>query len=383
MNNYKTYQEQYAEILKKLLNNPRKNVMSRVGDVGSNFVELLRIDLQKEFPLLDLKKISFSNVLHELLWIISGKTNIKYLIENNCNIWTDDAFRYYKSKYEPIIKRIWNNNNSDDIESLIVSDNVLDINKESFIDLVLKQRKVNHRNDYGMYQTYTFGDLDAVYGYQWRKFNGWVDQLKGALEKLKTDPDNRRNIVTAHNPSDIESNEVGLPSCHNYFQFYTEPIPLEDRIKHAKSIHPNVKINNEKQLDELNIPQRYINIFVNIRSNDWFLGQPYNMPSYSLLLMMYGKLASMIPKEVTMLAVDCHLYDKHIDAAKEYLKRYTFALEESKHMDSSNDFNDQLICKSGIYIKTENPQSIDDFKFDDFELTDYNPQSMIKAELLT
>lgn len=367
MSKTKSYQSQYASILQNLISSPRKKTSSRIGDIHSNFVEQIRVDLTKEFPLMDIKKLKFSNILHELLWFIKGDTNIKYLIENDCHIWTDDAFRYYKEKYSPC--RVNSSNGQLPLE--------MEISKEDFVEKVLEGAKI-----YNADGVYTYGDLDRVYGLQWRKFNGQTDQLQNCINTLKTNPSDRRMIVTAHNPTDIENRVVGLPSCHNYFQFYTEPISDETRLEMAKPLYGDLTI---EELDEYIIPKYYLNVYVNIRSNDWFLGQPYNMPSYALLLMMVGRVVGMIPKEIVMNAVDAHLYTAHIEAAQKWLDRYYQILDDNNVGETGVELtpSDVTFCKSGVRFKTAAPRSIDDFTFEDFELLNYFPQSYIYAPLLT
>lgn len=321
-----SYQEQYYKICNQIINHPYKVVKSRIGDVRSRFGHQIRINLIDEFPLMDLKKIKFSNVLHELLWFIKGDTNIKYLKENKCGIWDDDCFRYYNEKFIPM--------------------GFPQMSKEEFITSVLEDRKYTiFSKEKNKHLTYHFGDLEKIYGYQWRHFNGKTDQLTNCINTLKTNPDDRRMIVTAHNPTDIEDGNVGLPSCHNYFQFYTYPDPSSNKRNIAMEVH--------------------------LRSNDIFLGNAYNCASYAILLKMIAKLVDMNPTEILFNINDAHIYESHMNAVKIWLDRYEKILSY-----------DDTYCKSILTING-NQKTIDDFKFEDFVLTNYNPQSYIKAELLT
>jgi thymidylate synthase len=344
----KSYQQQYAETLRKLIDFPTKVGESRIGKINSIFSEQMRIDLQKEFPLMDIKKIKFSNIAHELLWMIRGDTNVKYLIENDCHIWTDDAYRYYKEKYAE-----WEDENL----TLDVADQIRYLSKEDFIKKTLKGEEEiwigSHR--------YLYGDLDRIYGKQWRKFNGRTDQLQNCIDTLIDNPDDRRMIVTAHNPADIEEGIVGLPSCHNYFQFYS-------------TLHED--------------GSRTLSTFVNIRSNDMFLGNPYNVAQYALLTHIIGSMVNMSPDELVINSVDCHLYHAHFDAAEEWLKRYDYRLkDEFKEFETNGE---GILDLSGgfCYCKAEmevpaSLENIDDYSVDDFILMDYEPDKYIKAELLT
>ena len=344
------YQLQYAKITRDLANDPTKVGDSRIGKINSRFAEQLRVDLKREFPLQDIKKIKPSNIIHELIWMIKGDTNIKYLIENKCNIWTDDAYRYYKEKYS--VERFRKNEvNYINNQMNLPFDH--DVSKEKFVEKVLNGDEFQ----YDSHLYYVFGDLDRVYGQQWRNFNGKTDQLQNCIDTLKTNPDDRRMIVTAHNPTDIEDENVGLPSCHNYFQFYTT-------------------INEDGSRD--------LSTFVNIRSNDWFLGQPYNMAQYALLTHIIANIVGMGVGELVVNSVDAHLYHAHFDAAETWLERYGKILDDNYvgEQGVNIDWYDILGCKAKLNI-TRKLRSIDDISIDLFEITNYEPQGFIKAPLLT
>jgi thymidylate synthase len=336
--NMETYQEQYANITKELMENPDKVSGSRIGDINSKFSVQVRVDLQKEFPLMEIKAIKFSNIVHELLWMIKGDTNIKYLVENGCHIWTDDAYRYYREKY-------------------VTKDEKPVSSKEEFVEKVLNGESfyVADLKEVDKYRTYRYGDLDKVYGYQWRNFGSEnVDQIKNAIDKIKNNPLDRRIIVTAHNPSDIEADEVGLPSCHNYFQFYV--IPKEE----GKNV---------------------LNTFVNMRSNDWFLGQPYNMAQYALLTHIITKITDCEVGTLVINSVDAHLYHAHFDAAKKWLNRYDNLFLDDEF---AQTFEELTKCNSTISFNDQKEySSIEDFTFEDIILDNYIPDGYIKAPLLT
>jgi thymidylate synthase len=289
------------------------------------------------------------------LWFIHGDTSIKYLIDNECYIWNDDAFRYYREKYSRL--------------SNPVND------KKIFIDKVKNNEFFYYSNGY-LSEKYKFGDLDNIYGKQWRQFNGKTDQLQNCINTLLKNPDDRRMIVTAHNPTDIEDNIVGLPSCHNMFQFYTIPLSLKERVDYYFDVLKGefFLTNDDNELiaylDKSNVPKYYLNLWFNIRSNDFFLGQPYNMASYALLNHIISNVVNMIPNEIVCTAIDCHLYEAHIPAALEWLDRYDKII------------NCDSWCKSKIKINKD-LTSIDDITAEDILLIDYNPQSHILAPLLT
>lgn len=392
----KPYQVQYYETLVDLLTNPDKEVKTRVGTARSKFSEKMKIDLRKEFPLMDIKHTSFKNILVELVWFIQGDTNIKFLVDNGCNIWNDDAYRWYNEKYVPL--------------------GAPTVDKETFIEKVKAGETCQIHGEHPIMKDmsggkfsitgiYTYGDLDIVYGRQWRKFGGKVDQLLEVIKKLKKDPDDRRMIITAHNPADIADGNVGLPSCHNYMQFYTQPMSLNQRVQYAienNMMTPELqtladtyvfyKFGKRKleitadtlsdissQLTSAGVPDRYISVLVNIRSNDFFLGNPYNIASYALLLSMVGQCVGMVPMTLSCEMVDCHLYTAHIDAASEWINRFE---ERMNVLVDGVDGNDLLYCKAKLKL---NPtiKDIDLFGLFDCGVENYEPQGKITAPLLT
>jgi len=393
----KPYQIQYYELLTDLLTNPDKEVKTRVGDAKSRFSEKMKIDLRNEFPLMHIKQTSFKNIYVELLWFLKGDTNIKFLVDNGCNIWNDDAFRWYNEKYVP--------------------QGAPTLSKEEFLDNVKKEiqytvKKIVHEAIEGNFglsyektiHLYTYGDLDIIYGRQWRAFGGKVDQLTNVINLLKTSPDDRRMIITAHNPADIADGNVGLPSCHNYMQFYTQPIQLAKRVQYAidnnlmtpelqeladkyvfyKFGKRKLEITNDTLtnintlLTNVGVPQRYISVLVNIRSNDFFLGNPYNIASYALLVSMIGQCVGMIPLTLSCEMVDCHLYDKHVEAAYEWIGRVEELMQKNEGDEAGNNF----LCDAKLKI---NPKitNIDDFTLDDCSIENYKSLGKITAPLLT
>lgn len=390
------YQIGYYQILSDLIDNPDKKIKSRVGDVRSRFSEKLMIDLKKEFPLMEIKQVSFKNVLVELLWFLKGDTNIKYLVDNNCNIWNDDAYRWYNEKYVPM--------GAPKIEKDLFIQWVKDGQQHKFVESVPYAVEANFGfNVDEVKHVYTYGDLDIVYGRQWRSFGGKVDQIKDVINTLKKNPDDRRMIVLGHNPADIADGNVGLPACHNYMQFYSQPIPLNKRIELAKEMNllqgklaelaetyvfykfgkRKLEITNEifdeinARLDTIKIPQRYLSIELTIRSNDFFLGNPYNIASYAILVSLIAQCTGMIPHLFTCEMVDCHLYEKHLDAAKQWIDRFVAMSENNEASD-----NEIYKCNSKLWLNTEK-YDIDGFDLNDFKVTNYKHQGKIEAPLLT
>ena len=258
---------QYHKLLKHVLENGTdKNDRTGTG-TRSVFGYQMRFDLSKGFPLLTTKKIHLKSIIYELLWFLKGETNISYLKENGVSIWDE-----------------WADEN---------------------------------------------GELGPVYGYQWRSWPGrngeTIDQISGLIDQIKNNPDSRRLIVTAWNPSDVE--KMALPPCHCLFQFY---------------------VSNGK-----------ISCQLYQRSADIFLGVPFNIASYALLTMMIAKILKLEIGEFVHTFGDAHLYSNHFDQAKEQLQRYFKELPKMRII--------------------SDPESIFDFEFEDFVLENYISHPHIPA----
>lgn len=262
----------------------------------------MRFDLGEGFPLLTTKRVFLKGVIHELLWFLKGDTNIKYLVDNGVHIWDSDAFRYYNE--------------------LCVKHGVLPVDMETFLGALGVDSPIDG---------YKFGDLNHVYGYQWRswpKANGEsIDQIKEVIETIKKNPSSRRMIVSAWNVADVGS--MALPPCHTMFQFFVAEGKLSCQLYQ--------------------------------RSGDVFLGVPFNIASYALLTMMIAKECGLQVGEFIHTLGDAHLYLNHLEQAAEQLSRDTRPLPR-------------------MTLKGDN-KSIFDYTYDDFVLEDYDPHPAIKAPL--
>jgi thymidylate synthase len=267
----------------------------------SVFGRQIRHKMSEGFPLLTTKKLSFKTIVTELLWFLKGDTNIKYLLENDCHIWTGDAYKNYRETKK--IKKHY-----------IAGGDVANI--KEFEELILQD------NDFAK----TFGELGPIYGKQWRKWTKKkmylstdgsyeniydetdqtvIDQISILINDLKTNPDSRRLMVSAWNVGELE--EMVLPPCHYGFQIYTRKTTREEKI-----VHPG--------------KYRAISLMWNQRSVDTFLGLPFNIASYGLLLMMIADEVGMLPDELIGNLGDVHLYSNHIEQAKEQISREPYEL---------------------------------------------------------
>ena len=250
----------------------------------SEFGHQIRHNMQEGFPLLTTKKMAWKQIVSELLWFLTGQTNIQYLLKHNNHIWDGDAYKNYC--------KWWNEVEPEAKKHELYKDSTLLTQKE-FIEIIKTDETFAKQ----------WGDLGPIYGKQWRKWdgkNGRIDQIDDLVKELKTNPDSRRLMVSAWNVSELD--QMVLPPCHYGFQVYT------------------------KEVDG----KRYISLMWNQRSVDTFLGLPFNIASYGLLLHIIANEVNMIPDELIGNLGDVHLYSNHIEQAKEQISREPFDLPQLK-----------------------------------------------------
>jgi thymidylate synthase len=302
----------YLDLIERI----KSEGVKKTDRTGTGTLSLLghqmRFDLSKGFPLLTTKKVPIKSIIHELIWFVRGDTNLKYLADNNVHIWDEWPYKAYLQRNNiavpPTGSEEWNTGIKEFVEKIK--------NNESFA------------KDYG--------NLGPIYGYQWRNWptpnGGHVDQLKKVIEDIKNTPDSRRLIVSAWNVADIdEMAKAGLPPCHCFFQFYVADGKLSCQLYQ--------------------------------RSCDTFLGLPFNIASYSIMLMMVAQVTGLQVGEFVWTGGDVHLYSNHLEQADLQLSR-------------RNDLRPMPTMKINPEIK-----NIENFTINDFELIDYNPHESIKAPI--
>lgn len=339
----------YLDLLYNILYNGVEKE-TRSGRVKSVFSRTIRIDLKDGFPLLTTKKMFYRGIIEELLWFLSGSTNIKPLLEKNVHIWDSDAYRHYCN----IVVANNKLNNNHFILTKLSKDEFIE---KTFNNEVIKYVKSENNFDVKVNE-YKFGDLGPIYGYQWRNFGGsGVDQIKNIIDTLKKNPNDRRLLCVAYNPSDLD--KMALPPCHVMFQFYVRKLTINDKKKYYCTIH-NTKTVNENELKLL--PNYGLSCKWSQRSVDTFLGLPFNIASYAALTYMIAEIVGMIPDELIGDLGDTHIYLNHMDAINEQLKRIGYDTLPTL------TFNRKI-------------DSIDDFKYEDFNITNYKSDGKISAPL--
>ena len=362
--------KQYQNLLQDILyNGVTKSDRTGTGTL-SVFGRQIKHKMSEGFPLLTTKKMPFRLIATELMWFLRGDTNIKYLVDNDCHIWDGDAFANY----------IKHNPNADE---QMISDASHMVNiKEWFIN------KIKTDDEFAK----KWGYLGPVYGKQWRS---WIhhfpktysevsqyeqyigvktiDQITNLINDLKTNPDSRRLMVSSWNVGELD--QMTLPPCHYGFQVYTRKLSFEERIVWMKDNSPTREVilpqslGPEFSMDEFfepyGVPKRAISLMWNQRSVDTFLGLPFNIASYGLLLTILAKEVNMVPDELIGNLGDTHLYLNHIEQAKEQIGREPFPLP------TLNQFP--------TYEGTR--PSIESYVIGDFTLKNYQSHQSIKAPL--
>lgn len=273
----------------------------------------------ESFPLLQTKKTAFGLVKSELLWFLKGDTNIKYLLQHNNHIWSEWPFSKYVNSPDykgPDMKDFGRRCLVDSEFNLIYKEEL-----KKYEALILADDEFAKKH----------GELGPVYGKQWRDFNG-VDQIKNIIEEIKVNPTSRRLIVSAWNPEEVK--DMALPPCHTLFQF-----------------------NSDGKTLDLSLMQR---------SQDKFLGGPFNIASYSLLLMMVAKEVGLKPGNFVHFSGNTHLYSNHLDQAEEQIMRFDNAKNE--------DFND-------VKVILDYEKSIFDVEPKDIKLENYKHMGIISAPI--
>ena len=381
-------ERQYQQLLGDILENGvDKKDRTGTGTL-SVFGRQIRHKMSEGFPLLTTKKMAWNVMVAELLWFLRGDTNIKFLLDYDCHIWDGDAFKNYTKEVDEIIDGYRSGDimgTQPHIESMFSdSDKLIPLTKDEFI------KKIKTDEEFAK----TWGDLGPIYGKQWRNWNefsepGWdsfkIDQIQNLINELKTNPDSRRLMVSAWNVGQLD--EMVLPPCHYGFQVYTRELQVWERLvlvsKTYKDFSPfDFEISTEishSEIDKLYpVPSRAISLMWNQRSVDTFLGLPFNIASYGLLLEIIAKEVNMVPDELIGNLGDVHLYKNHIEQAKEQMYRRPYDLPKVQ-ITERNWYQHQLV-KEHLGEKTFD-QKIMSYRPDCFELIGYQSHEKIKAPL--
>lgn len=339
--------KQYLALMQDILDNGVvKKDRTGVGTL-SVFGRQLRFDLKEGFPLVTTKKVHLKSIIHELLWFLNGDTNVKYLQENGVKIWNEWSDE--EGNLGPVYGKQW----------------------REWRDCKVVECHDVGRTQQLMQRGYKYIGNMKEDGTTYLVYEKAHDQISKVIQQLREDPDSRRIIVSAWNVSDLD--DMALNPCHNYFQFYTTEMSLLERLEWYEVNEPekfasaplikHEDIDDEERLHETldreGIPRRKLSCFFLMRSNDVFLGLPFNIASYALLTHIVAQQLNMVPDELVYSGVDVHLYSNHLEQAKLQLTREPYPLPK-------------------LVIKRK-PDSIFDYKYEDFELVGYQAHPHIAA----
>ncbi|MDT0712137.1 thymidylate synthase [Mammaliicoccus sciuri] len=315
MNNF---DKAYHDLCKRVLEEgENKDDRTGTGTI-SIFGHQMRFDLSEGFPLLTTKKVSFKLIATELLWFIKGDTNIRYLLQYKNNIWNEWAFKKWVESND------YDGPDMTDFGRRSLVDD--EFNEQYKAQLAIFKDKILNDDDFMI----KYGDLGNVYGKQWRDWKDQdgkrFDQLKTLIENIKQNPNSRRHIISAWNPTEIDT--MALPPCHTLFQFYVKDGKLSCQLYQ--------------------------------RSADIFLGVPFNIASYSLLTHLIAKECGLEVGEFVHTFGDAHIYKNHIDAINEQLSRDSYDPPK-------------------LNINTD--KSLFDIEYEDLEIDGYESHPSIKAPI--
>jgi thymidylate synthase len=370
-----TIDSKYQDLLQDILDNGvEKQDRTGTGTI-SVFGRQIRHKMSQGFPLLTTKKMPFGLIAAELLWFLRGDTNIKFLLDYNCHIWDGDAYKGYEKQC--------------DIHG------VGPMSKEQFISAI-KLGNIKEPHFIPDLTGYKLGDLGPIYGKQWRQWQGWMDmngkelgslwydQILEVVHSIKTNPDSRRLMVSAWNVAEL--GQMVLPPCHYGFQFYTRELGEDERL----NLVPNKQViiedvnsfaNFENRtitdfLNDMNVPSRAISLMWNQRSVDTFLGLPFNIASYGLLLEIIAREVNMVPDELIGNLGDVHLYSNHIEQAKEQIGRDL--TDEERY---NKWFNNNVVSGMERFFDPNNLPNFDDPYYEPTPKRTREPFELPKLEI--
>jgi len=365
-----TLDKQYQDLLQSILDYGVEKKDRTGTGTKSIFGYTIRHNMSEGFPVLTTKKMAWKTMVTELLWFLRGDTNIKFLVDNGCHIWDGDTYKNYLIEDAKILPNMSK-------EKMLEFG--FGLTKEEFIN------KIKTDDEFAK----KWGELGPIYGKQWRSWKKTqsykvheggddysieyrqspIDQIANLINDLKTNPDSRRLMVNAWNVGELD--QMVLPPCHYGFQVYTRELSLEERAKWLQDnkgydlLVGNLEHDHIREVVENESPTRAISLMWNQRSVDTFLGLPFNIASYGLLLTILAKEVNMVPDQLIGNLGDTHLYLNHIEQAKEQITREPFELP------TLNQFPT---------YEGSRP-SIESYVVSDFTLKNYQSHETIKAPL--
>ena len=386
-------EQQYIQLMKEILEVGSEKADRTGTGTLSVFGRQLRHKMSEGFPLLTTKKVPLRIVATELVWMLQGRTDLRWLLARNCHIWTGDAYKRYATYANSLEEPDWEVHVDDPNQN-----RTRIMTRGEFENEVLMNDAFSEK----------WGDLGPIYGKQWREWERYgyrgvqngaidcgmitaeearkeahVDQLTNLASDLDSDPDSRRLMVTAWNPADLP--DMTLPPCHYGYQAYTRELSESERMailgedqqmlihKKVQSFKNVRKRTVEDFLDELKVPKRAISLMWNQRSVDVPLGLPFDIASYALLLEVLAKQTNMVPDELICSLGDCHIYKNQVDGAREQVTREPYELPKIEFLDEFHYLFDDLEISFS--------DKLDRLREDMFKVKDYQHHPKINYPL--
>jgi thymidylate synthase len=366
--------KKYNELVNKILTEGKEK-MDRTGTgTISIFNAQIEHNMTDGFPLLTCKKMYVGGIIHELLWFLNGDTNIKYLVDNGVNIWTSDAYREYKNYAGKLDEPDYDFHVDDPNQNctrLMTFDEFTQAIKDDYPIMIHTSSKTTFAKK--------FGELGPIYGKQWVSWGTKkqesvktgelypsgeykvdiryksINQIQQAIDKLNNNPEDRRIMVSAWNVGEMD--KMVLPPCHWAFELYTEELAFEER---KNLIQPIPNVFSHEDLDVIGIPKRRLSLKWHQRSVDTFLGLPFNIASYGLLLHMLAQQTNMVAGTLIGDLTNVHIYQNHIEQCKEQIGREPLSLPS---------------------LKLEKAKDIFSYCYGDVKIDGYVPHEPIKGDI--
>lgn len=353
---------QYEDMLAHVLRTGKYKENRTGVSAFSKFGHELRYPLWQSFPLITTKKVHLKSIILELLWFLRGDGNATWLQERGCTIWDEWALPADETKSVPlygydraVIAAKRQNVTVQQMQQILtIKDNEKPNGGSLWLDSI--GIPVEHTEI-----VRSKGDLGPVYGVQWRSWptpdGKHIDQIQQVINDLKNNPDSRRIIVSAWNVAELD--KMALHPCHAFFQFYSEPLTFRER--QLRSGHINHGLTSdwtEQELDDLGIPRRALSCKLVQRSADLFLGVPFNIASYAMLVHMIAQQTNHCVGDLIWSGGDCHIYENHVSQCELQLEREPYPFPQ---------------------LNLRKRDSIDDYCLEDFVVEGYSHHPAIKA----
>lgn len=360
--------KQYIELIKHILDTGYVSGDRTGTGTVKTFGNMISHNMKEGFPLLTIKRMFTKGIIYELLWFLRGETNIKFMVDNGVNIWVGDCYKKYKKYFDDIASLEYCHLNelsvTVDIDSETNDHSLMmaePMSEAEFIQAIKDDLPIGNGQTFAQ----KWGELNKVYGAEWVNWDDRINQVQELIDTLKNNPDSRRMMVTAWNPTNVR--KAVLPPCHFAYQVFTRELKFNERfniLKQYFKLDPNIVYDSNTiygLFNSYNIPSREISLMFQMRSVDVGLGLPFDISSYGFLLSMIAQVVNMVPGELKMCLGDTHLYSDHIEPIKELFNRTPNTLPK---LELNRDIDD-------IFA----------FKYEDIKIVDYVPNAKLDLPL--